>query len=139
MTDSRGKPFGSAFWHNLARSTFEVRKQQEPGESSISIGIYQRKANDDTLAKPFGLRLNFEPNRAWYETIVVQDVPDLVKGMTILAQLKALLIRGGMTVDELAAETGATEGAIRSKLNRNKSIFVPFPSDGSRKKWGLRA
>src|SRR5262249_23091134 len=41
--DSDKKPFGSTFWHNLARCTWNV--QADPENNSLRLGFYNRKAN----------------------------------------------------------------------------------------------
>ena len=54
------KPFGSAFWHNGARLTWNVQRVQEAGEDSIHIGLYNKKANNVRLFRPLAFRIDFE-------------------------------------------------------------------------------
>jgi hypothetical protein len=54
--DGEQRPFGSVFWHNLARSTWFLKRVGEQATTQlITLGIYHRKANFGPLRPPFGL------------------------------------------------------------------------------------
>jgi hypothetical protein len=47
------KPFGSIFWHNSARATWYVQREQESPDGSVSrLGLFNRKANLSRLRPP---------------------------------------------------------------------------------------
>lgn len=47
--DKSRRPFGSVFWENSARSTIQIRKAEERG-NSVKVGFFNRKVN---FGKPF--------------------------------------------------------------------------------------
>lgn len=54
----QNKPFGSVFWHNMARSSWQMRQTREkPGE--VHIVLLHRKANYRTRSEPLAYRVVF--------------------------------------------------------------------------------
>jgi AAA domain len=54
------KPFGSAYWHNSARSTFFVKRLRTMAGTAVDLALYQRKANDGARrSEPIGLHFDF--------------------------------------------------------------------------------
>ena len=51
------KPFGSTFWHNLARLTWFAKATQLP--EGISVALYNRKNNLGKLIAPLAIDLDF--------------------------------------------------------------------------------
>ncbi len=140
----QGKAFGSVFWHNGPRSTFELKNQRTVGESRINVGVFQRKANDDTLAKPFGLSLSFSPNgsneSALFEQIAIEDNPDLAKNLPLPEQIKALLLRRSpLSIPVIAEELDAKTSSVRQVLNRGKGRLFVIVGFSKPPKWGLYA
>jgi len=57
----QNKPFGSVFWHNMARSSWQMRQTREkPGE--VHIVLLHRKANYRTRHEPLAYRVTFTDN-----------------------------------------------------------------------------
>jgi|TARA_Y100000296_G_scaffold26121_1_gene30725 hypothetical protein len=133
--DSKGKPFGSAFWHNSPRATFEIVGTEEPTQDEINIGIYHRKANNNQKVQPFALKLRFDAEQATYETAEIGDSDDLIRKLGHRQQLVAVFRREGraMTVTELHQATSIKyEEGVRKVLNRSKNIFRQVGKDGDR-------
>ena len=57
--DSEGKPYGSAYKYNYARSAWETRKEQLADENTITVALLHRKANNGRLQQPLGIRIEF--------------------------------------------------------------------------------
>ena len=53
-------PFGSVYFTNLARSVFEIKKQQEVGEDALDIALLHRSNNTGRLIPPLGFRMVFD-------------------------------------------------------------------------------
>src|SRR3972149_767088 len=53
-------PFGSIYFHNSARNTWNVKRGQEQDEEANHMGLFHRKSNDDRKSSPWGLRITFE-------------------------------------------------------------------------------
>ena len=119
------RPFGSVFWENYARSVFEIKKAQEPGENSVDIGLFHRKVNRGPLLKPIGLSFLFESNAVRLERVAVKDVPDLERDMTLKERMTVLLEAiGKMGVADISSELDARENSVRAGLTRNPDRFV---------------
>lgn len=127
VTKSEGgdqKPFGSVFWHNGARSTYYIQlADSSPDGKTLSLGIFNRKANLSGLRQPFGFQVNFGENRTTFIKSDPADVPDLAEKMTIRQRMIGLLKSGPKTFGELAEEMGANPDSVRKTGVRNKSVF----------------
>jgi hypothetical protein len=133
---SQGKPFGSSFWHNEARATFEVIRQQDEEASDIDIGLYNRKANDAKLLMPIGLKLRFTKSTTWFEkmdlteadTKLTSQLPDSVR----IEQY--LLEENRSTISAIAEALDIRDGTVRTTLNRYRGKKFVRWDDGS-KEW----
>lgn len=52
-------PFGSIFWHNGARMTWNVKRIDSEESPDIQVGFHNRKANDDRKQRSFGVMVRF--------------------------------------------------------------------------------
>ena len=134
------KPFGSVFWHNSARSSFEIRNSQRPEDNEIHLGIYHRKMNDAPLLKPMGYTLQFfneesRLNQITFATADLSEIPELEKGLPLRERLTNALGAGSKTPEELAEELEDNQSSIARVLYRYKDKnFVKLG-----KEWGLKA
>ena len=58
--DTSQKPFGSVYWHNMARNTWEIKKHQVPGETVLHVGLFNRKVNGASPHPPVGFKIEFD-------------------------------------------------------------------------------
>ncbi len=133
-TDTK-MPFGSVFKYNAARSIYEVKNSQVPGDTCLEIGLYHRKINTGRLQKPIGLKMSFFEDGVIFETMDIQSVPQLSSALPLRDQIREILKRGSLTVPEITNEIPVSHATIRMTLNRNKHLFVL--ADQSGKRWGL--
>lgn len=137
------KPYGSVYAYTIPRSEFLLRHEQEPGESTLYIGLHHKKCNPGKKIKPFGLQVDFKNNGYITEEITfslppegLASIPALAKDLPIRERLKWSLKKGPKTLPELVEELGEREDSIRTKLNQYKGKeFTKL--DG--KRWGLLA
>jgi hypothetical protein len=142
--NSRGasRPWGSAFYWNLARSAWEFRRAADSDDGPLPIALYHRKSNVSRLHRPIGLAFEFADDGIWtIRTWDIAESPDLIARTNLSYQLRTLLAaRGKLTVQEAAEELGSSEDVIRRTLNREraKGKVTVFPrSDSKPKLWGL--
>jgi hypothetical protein len=101
------EPFGSIFWRNLPRANFRVNASHEPGDDRFVIGL------------------------------TVTDYPELAKGLSLGQRISAALLKGGLTVKELAETLDENEGHIRGALNRGKGrFFQQLDTNMGQPHWG---
>jgi hypothetical protein len=122
------KPFGSAFWHNGARSTWFVKLADGAADcDTLHLGLFNRKANLGRLRPPVGYRVHFDEHRTTFQRENVADTPDLAGQMTVRDRMKALLRKGAMTPESIAAEIDAKADTITRTARRYTNVFVIIP------------
>lgn len=125
------KPFGSAFWHNGARSTWYVAQDESSaGSDALRIGLFNRKCNLGRLRPPLGFSINFEAETTTFKRTDVAANPDLAEKLTLQQRMAYLLRGGSMTMKELAGELEAKFETVERTVYRNKKRFIVL--DGGR-------
>jgi hypothetical protein len=123
--ESDRKPFGSAFWHNGARATWNVKQSSETtvGGSEIRLGFYNRKSNLSALMPAVGLSIRFDQDRTLIHPISLADVGgDLAADLPISQRMQRALAQP-LTLAALSEEIGAKIDSINKAVQRNPGIF----------------
>lgn len=135
------KPFGSAFWTNLARRTWYIARvgRGDYGE----VGMFCRKVNDGPMGEHKALAVEFVglngdvrfTRKAFSE---VDRVLDRERPMGV--RLRDALGHGPMTANALATKLGSKGETVLQWLKRYPDEFIEMGSpDGKPSEWGLRA
>ena len=122
--ESRGKPFGSVFWHNMARATYEVIQEGDNPEGEINVGVYQRKANNGRLAKPFGLNFVFDHEVTYVLSADLSEHEDLARRLPVAQQLEGVLGQGQRSLQEIYEMLPEINQATIRQTLRRKDQFV---------------
>lgn len=72
------KAFGSVFWHNLARNTWNLQGEEDPeedkttlgavmGEKSKQLGLFHRKFNGGPKSQPINVKIVYGTNNVRFE------------------------------------------------------------------------
>jgi hypothetical protein len=138
-------PFGSIFWHNLARMTWFVRRVDSEDSPDIQVGFYNKKANDDRRQKTFGIAVRFDDpdGPVTVEACDVAAVPELAHGLSAREQIRRALENAGqsLTVEEIHNVTDIPEKTVRNTLTamRNQKQVVHLVARGTQLagKWAL--
>ena len=119
------KPFGSTFWHNGARSTWNLKLSEgTPGDRRIVVGLFNRKANLGAIRPAVGLEIVFGDERTSVQTAdLVSAAPDLSACLPLRQRMIASLKGGAMELDDLASELGAEKATIQRTVRRYKTMF----------------
>lgn len=130
-------PFGSIFWHNSARATWNAKIVHEDGRDVAHVGLFNRKANEERLAPPIGIRLEFDEA----STTFSREEPQagLNDRMAVPGQIRGLLTSGGKSVKEIAAELDLPSNTIRTYLSRMSDAWRIGQAEDASGLWGLRA
>ena len=122
--ESKGKPYGSVFWHNMGRATFEVIQQGDNPEGEINIGVYQRKANNSRLARPFGLNFVFDDEVTYVLRADLTEFEDLATRLPVAAQLTGVLRHGQKSLQDIyQALPEINQQTIRQTLHRRTEFI----------------
>jgi len=137
--DDTGKPFGSVFWANEARSTMEIKRQQDAGQDAMTLGLYHRKINDGRLEKPLGISVNFSDEAIKFHAQSIVDVPELASRLPAWQVIERYLRENGPApVEEIAAATDRKVNTIHKVFSDRRDIFVEQSTlDGNQKLWGV--
>lgn len=133
--ESDKKPFGSSFWHNGARSTWNVQAAEQVGDGTLRLGFFNRKSNLGPLRQPVSFILSFTETATTFDRADVGDTPEFATKLTIRQRLDTLLRRGSMPVHEVSTELEVDANSIYKTVKRNSKHFILL--EGGRV--GLRA
>lgn len=131
-TERRDTPYGSIYKYNSARSVWEVRKSQSPGEDRLDIALFHRKMNMGKLEQAIGIRIDFADNAITFERQDVRDT-ELSAGLGIKERAVHALKEGKLPIEELAERLDVSERSLATILYRNKNDFQKVGED-----WGLK-
>ena len=125
--NKEGKLYGNQYIFNYARNIWEMKKAQELGEDTLSIGLYHRKMNNGKLLKPLGFKMHFNESAVHITKTDVRDVPELASGLPIKDQIYDVLRRHSrITALDISQELGVPErqviGVLRSAAGRFQRI-----------------
>lgn len=136
------RPFGSAFWHNGSRSTWFVKlAETNPGSHSITIGLFNRKANLGSLRAPLGFTITFDEGRTMFKRTDLADTPELASRLSTTMRIKHALRSSTLTRQALAEELDDVPAdTLKRTINRQikKGWLVEFPGPGGEKRLGNR-
>lgn len=135
---SKGKPFGSAYMHNSARLTFELRRHQLPEDSVMHLGLYHTKANKGGMRRPMGLRVEFGEGSIRFDR---EDIPrelGVALSPTARGKIRAAMLdaRESVTVGQIVSMTGLPEVVVKARLSemvkQDDVTRLIFREDGAR-------
>jgi hypothetical protein len=122
------KPFGSAFWHNGSRATWFVKLAEGVTESrTITIGLYNRKANLGAKRPAIGYEIGFGDDRTTFRQTEVADVPDLAGQLSVRQRMAVALRHGSMAPEDLSARIEADAETVKWTARRYGKHFVLLP------------
>lgn len=112
------KPFGSVFWHNGARASWNVKADAQQDDDVLSIALHNRKANLGARRASVGFEFRFGENRT---TVRRQDPAtnaNLAAGLSVMQRVRAILRSGPLCQDELAATLDDVKSDTLSRVVR---------------------
>jgi hypothetical protein len=109
------KPFGSVFWHNLARCTCK------------RLGLFNRKANLGPRRQAVGFTVTFTDDRTTFRRSDVADSPELAGKLTVCQRMMRLLRSGAMETSLIAEEIEAKVETVERTARRYKGQFKVLP------------
>ena len=125
-------------WYRFrgAGHIFEVKKQQDIDDDTLSIGMFHRWNNLGKLIKPLAFNVSFKDNGTTITRTDVEDVPDFLPETSLANQIKEYLKDVEMvTTRDIADELSKPYDSVRTTLYKMKSRGEPLVY--LEKKWGL--
>jgi hypothetical protein len=131
--------YGSVFNKNRARSTWEIKKQQEIGDDISILGLFNRKSNHSRLHYPIGLKViqNEDTTHIQYEPYDLANADELVPALPLPARIRNLLESDGVprTSREIAEELEAELASVKAVLSKHKGLKWHMIGEGREAKW----
>ena len=116
-------PFGSVYWVNYPRATYELKKAQETGENTMHVAMIHKKVNEGQLQEPVAFRFTFHKGAVTVAEESIENVPEFSSELPVAEQLARALSQGGpQSAKELAEATQLNLGSIQVTLSR-ESMF----------------
>lgn len=127
-------PFGSVYWVNYPRNTFELKKAQNVGEDIIHVALIHRKANEGRLQASVSYRFSFEESTVRIMMEMMEDVPEFFSTLPLTDKmLLTLKDAGPISCRELADLLEANVRSVQTKLSSDSR----FSQEGNNT-WGVR-
>jgi len=123
---SQLRPFGSTFWHNLARATWNVQADQgDGGGTGLKVALHNRKANMGPVQKSVAYQIWFGGDRTRVSLASFENEPALAEGLSLRHRIEIALRQTGsaLGVDMLAEELGAKRDTIHRTVRRHRDRF----------------
>ncbi len=117
-------PFGSVFFSNLCRMTWQVKKQVGASEDLVTVALLPEKQNDGARVAAVGLEFDFAPDRISVRNVNVAAVDGLADKLPLSVRLEHALKRGPMTLVALADELEAKADSIDKAARRGHKTFT---------------
>jgi len=115
--DDARYPFGSVFWHNLARTTWSLSGTDD------EILLRHRKHNNYRGMGTYSLKIT------WSDDGKLREVYERVYGATILDRVKTLLEDGPLNIDEILAGLNDEEHKSVTKKILYNTLRKGVPTD----------
>lgn len=127
------QPFGSQFWANGARSTWNVQPaSRDSGDSRLQLALHHRKYNTTGKMHSAGFEILFEPDRIAISSLDLGDAPDLAAQLTLAERVRLALKSGPRSRTALRDEfDDVKEDSLRKIINREKKAgrLLEFPGE----------
>jgi hypothetical protein len=132
------RPFGSAFWHNGARSTWFAKRSEADGNpGQMTVGLFNRKSNAGPLLSARGLRVSFGDGRISIQPADLAASEDFAAKLPLWQRMKGALDHGPLTLEALAEALGAPEDSLKKVVDRSQKrtdpMFTRVPAAGDGK------
>ena len=133
-------PFGSVYWVNYPRSTWELRKSQKEDSPTIDLTLWHRKTNLGMLHSAMGFGMDFKDGLKVTARTAKERTGGLVAQVTsALSDYKESghsLYRDGMTTDDILDDLKIgvdKRGSLSTTLSRDSRVSF----NRSIEKWQL--
>ena len=118
-------PFGSVYWTNLPRSTYELTSERKAGENYLDCSLVNRKTNMGTLQEALGFRMTWDGERGLFlDALDLGEHPILSEKLDFMERVKRLIEdEGPQTLDEIIQKLNPPKPkSVSPSLSRSKAF-----------------
>lgn len=122
-------PFGSVFFSNLCRMTWQVKKQIGASDDLVTVALLPEKQNDGARVAAVGLEFDFTPDRIGVRNVNVAAVDGLADKLPLALRVLHVLKGGPLTIAEIATRLDAKPDSVKKTVTRNPAFtqVINFP------------
>jgi len=133
---ANSSPFGSVYWQNIPRNTFELQSAQTTNANYSDYALHHRKSNLGPLRDPIGIRLTWDRG-CTIEGLNIRENAQLAAGLPYAERaLMAIEQHGPQSSETLADLMDATMKVITATLSRDdRFTSVNGKWDSSETNW----
>lgn len=128
MQVNNRNPFGSVYWVNMPRNTFELQKHQEKESNYMEVAMHHRKTNVGKLRDTVAFRVTWADRSINIEGIDIKE--SQLKGTLTVPKRVVMLFEdstfstSGLSTHEIAHELEHdNEGTLKSTLSRMDAVY----------------
>lgn len=132
--------YGSVFFQNLARSTFEVETHQEIGEGQAEIALTHRKHNLSRAHPSIGIRVVQDEHTTYihYDLCNLEEIPELSRALPLWQRIKQLMESSPPLFEEdIVKALGAPRSAVSGSLCRYRGKYFVQTDAGKGSAWTI--
>jgi hypothetical protein len=128
------KPIGSAFWHNMARVTLNVKGEELPN-GDLALALHPRKRNLKGKGKLVAYRVSFGDERTTITTTDVKDHVLLAEGLPVADRIADYVRENGSKTrkelaDALDVDYATMQRVIHREIKRGNLVRLEAASRG---------
>ena len=119
-------PYGSVFWHNSARMTYNVKRSDAVDDSGeVSLACFNRKSNLGARQGAVGLRVTFADDRVTFTGIDVATIDDMTAMLPLWQRIRHVVKRGPLPLHAIARELNYDNvDSLDRVVRRHKGVFT---------------
>lgn len=119
------RPFGSTFWHNSARSTWNIKRAQtSPDGDLVQLAAFHRKCNLGPLRSAQGISVAFDADCVRFSRCDPAGIDEIASTLPLWQRIQSVLKAGPQTVAVIAAELNHENVDSLSRTIRRYDMFV---------------
>ncbi len=122
-------PYGNIFWHNEARRTWYVAREQEEESDDVELGLYCKKVNDGARPKTIAAKVHFEGLHGAVTMTVgtLADNPTIDRRRDLHYRIRDYLRTlplGVAMAEDIAEYLGEKKGSVQMSIDRHPGMFL---------------
>jgi hypothetical protein len=123
-------PFGSVFFANLCRMTWQVRKIVGANPNIPTVCLLPQKQNDGARVEPVAIEFDLTNFAISYRTVAAADVEEIAGKVPLHLRIQHALQRGPQSFAELAKALDAKVDSVIKAANRSTAFTKVLSPDG---------
>jgi hypothetical protein len=119
------RPFGSVFWHNSARSTWNIKLASTSADgNTLSLGAFHRKSNLGRLHPAQGVSVQFDGDRVYFTRTDIASIDEFAEALPLWQRLITAVKHQPQTLAALSEDLGAKVETIDRTVRRKRELFT---------------